>query len=281
MVDTMVLVLQSSKILIDALRASSGILWGRRIGLTQSGQQKPGPMVGGPNPEAVRSRRALGRGTKALHRIGAPLTLGLVRSLWSTYRFRISGGEALEAAATSGQPVVLAFWHEALVVCGWYMQRLIGSGLRPIFVISPSRDGEFAMRMLHYFGGTAVRGSATRSGVQAMRGLYRAVTRDDRSAVIPADGPRGPRRHCKQGAVMLARLAQVPVIPIAFEASPSWRLLTWDRLLFPPPFSRIAIAVGEAMTVPRDIETEELEGERQRLETRLLQLGETALERCR
>ncbi len=238
-------------------------------------------MVGGPNPEAVRSRRTLGKGTRALHRIGAPLTLGLMRALWSTYRFRVSGGETLEAAAASGRPVVLVFWHEALAVCGWYMQRLIRLGLRPIFVISPSRDGEFAMRMLERIGGKAVRGSATRSGVQAMRGLYRAVTRDERSAVIPADGPRGPRRHCKQGAVMLARLAEVPVIPIAFEASPSWRLRTWDRLLIPPPFSRIAIAVGNAMTVPRDLETDELESETRRLETRLLELGETALERCR
>ena len=80
---------------------------------------------------------------------------------------------------------------------------------------------------------------------------------------------------------MLARLAQVPVIPIAFEASPSWRLRTWDRLLVPPPFSRIAIAVGEAMTIPRDLEPEDLDGETQRLETRLLELGRTALERCR
>jgi lysophospholipid acyltransferase (LPLAT)-like uncharacterized protein len=216
-----------------------------------------------------------------LHRVAAPVTFALVRALWRSYRFRVVGGEALERAARDGDPVVIVFWHEALVVGSWYMQRLIGLGLRPTFVVSPSRDGEFAMRLLDRFGGTAVRGSATRSGVQAMRGLYRAVSRDRRSAVVPADGPRGPRRHLKQGAVMLARLAGVPVFPIAFASRPSLRLRTWDRLLLPPPLSRVVIAVGEPMTVARDVETDELDHERERLEGRLIRLGETAVEHRR
>jgi lysophospholipid acyltransferase (LPLAT)-like uncharacterized protein len=158
----------------------------------------------------------------------------------------------------------------------WYLIRLGRLGARVTYLVSPSQDGEFAVRMLAVVGGRAVRGSATRSGVKAMHGLYRAIRRDGASPVVVPDGPQGPRHYCKPGAVMLAKLSGAAVQPMACAARHGWRLPTWDRLLLPVPFTRVAVVLGEPMAVSSNLTGEQLEEQRQRLERRLHELGEQA-----
>jgi hypothetical protein len=193
-----------------------------------------------------------------------------------TCRFTIIGEEEITALAASGQPVVVTFWHGELAVGTWYLRRLERLGLKLTFVVSPSRDGEFVMRILERTGGTAVRGSATRSGVKALKGLYRAMTRDGGSPVVLPDGPRGPNRRCKEGAVLLSQMAKAPIVPIAISAKPAWRLLTWDRLLLPPPFSRVSIVIGQTFTATKSENGPNLEQQREHLQGVLDDLGNQA-----
>lgn len=213
---------------------------------------------------------------RTVQRLLAPLVLALLRGLWLTCRFEISGEEELAGLAASGQPVIVTFWHGELAVGAWYLRRLERFGLKLTFVVSPSRDGEFVMQILKRTGGAAVRGSATRSGVKALKGLYRAMTRDGGSPVVLPDGPRGPNRQCKEGAIMLSQMAQVPVVPLAIAAKPAWRLLTWDRLLVPPPFSRVSIVVGKAFTATRDEDGPPLDQQRESLQSALENLNQRA-----
>ena len=50
-----------------------------------------------------------------------------------------------------------------------------------------------------------------------------------------------------------------PILPVATAASRSFRFRTWDRFAVPLPFSRVAIAVGSARTVPRGLDAAGLE----------------------
>lgn len=236
----------------------------------------PGPLVGGPNPEIPLSEHPMSRCRLLIHRLLAPLVLALLRGLWLTCRFKIRGEEELAELAASGQPVIVTFWHGELAVGAWYLRRLERLGLKLTFVVSPSRDGEFVMRILERTGGTAVRGSATRSGVKALKGLYRAMTRDGGSPVVLPDGPRGPSRKCKEGAVLLSRMANAPIVPLAIAAKPSWRLLTWDRLLVPPPFSRVSIVVGQALRAEHDEDGPNLDQQREHLQSVLDDLNRRA-----
>jgi hypothetical protein len=126
--------------------------------------------------------------------------------------------------------------------------------------------------MVEVLGGRSVRGSATRSGVKAMRGLYRAISRDRASPVVLPDGPTGPRRVCKPGSLLLAQLSGAHIVPIACAAAPEWRLRTWDRMLVPPPFARVRIAVGSAYQLEKGGDGEHLERARVDLERRLATL---------
>ena len=198
--------------------------------------------------------------------VGAPLAEFVLRSWWSMYRFEFEEPDAVFELGRTKQPAVYAIWHEGLLTVCWYVERLLRRGVKATFLISPSVDGEIGVMILAQFGSQAVRGSARRSGAAALRRLHRAITEDRQSPFITLDGSKGPRRYCKPGAITVARMAGVPIIPIGVAAKSSWRTPTWDRHLIPRPFSKVLITIGEPIAVPRNLSDDELEIQRRDLE---------------
>jgi lysophospholipid acyltransferase (LPLAT)-like uncharacterized protein len=215
-------------------------------------------------------------GRQLAYAFTAPILVGLVRSMWWTYRFDIRGDEGVRRLAADNRPMVLAFWHGALFMMPWYLSRLSALGVGVTYLVSPSMDGEYAVKLLDVIGGRTVRGSATRSGTKAIRGLYRVIVKERGSPVVAVDGPKGPRHRCKKGAVVLAQLTGARIVPLAAAARRAVRLRTWDRLPVPLPFTRVAIEVGEPVKVPKHLDEDEVEIHRQLLEARLAELGERA-----
>jgi lysophospholipid acyltransferase (LPLAT)-like uncharacterized protein len=82
-----------------------------------------------------------------------------------------------------------------------------------------------------------------RQGWKALQGL-----RTGSVAVIVPDGPRGPRRVFSEGAVRLAAMARVPIVPCGAYAMPSRRFGSWDRMILPLPFARYVAVVGNPIT---------------------------------
>jgi hypothetical protein len=73
------------------------------------------------------------------------------------------------------------------------------------------------------------------------------------AAAFTPDGPRGPRRVFKPGALVAAQKARAQVVPIHAGASRRWRLRSWDRMLVPKPFARVRIVFGVPFEVaPED-----------------------------
>ena len=65
---------------------------------------------------------------------------------------------------------------------------------------------------------------------------------------------------------MLAQLTQVPLLPVAYAAARAWQLRSWDRFLIPKPFTRIVIAVGAPVHVPKGISVDALGPVQQQME---------------
>jgi len=223
--------------------------------------------------------RQMTRGRRILFAIAAPIIAGFLKLAWSTYRFRVEEDEKFVELERAGEPAVFAFWHEGLLTVGWYAAQLLYRGIPVTFLISPSTDGELGVQILARFGSRAVRGSARRSGAAALRGLKKAIVRAGQAPAIAVDGSKGPRRYCKPGAIMVARMAGVPVVPIGFAASRAWRARSWDRHLVPYPGSKVAITVGEPMVVERHTDSDDIEARRQELEERIKNLMEISRER--
>lgn len=107
---------------------------------------------------------------------------------------------------------ILAFWHADLLMM------LRSRWHRPMAVMSSrSRDGEYMVNVMRWYGVQTARGSSTRGGGAALREFLRKARAGTNLAFTP-DGPRGPARIAKDGVVFTARASGLPIVPVAVAA---------------------------------------------------------------
>jgi hypothetical protein len=172
-----------------------------------------------------------------------PLAALLVRVLGATWRYRdvnapsSSGENATPVGIDIPGPTIFAFWHCSMLACA---HRFRNHDIA--ILISRSFDGELIARTVERLGFRAIRGSSTRGGAPALRGMAEAYAAGHRCAVT-ADGPKGPARSAKPGPVHLAHLAGAHWLG-AYHAQPdrAWLLRTWDSFMVPKPFATITFA---------------------------------------
>ena len=140
------------------------------------------------------------------------------------------------------QPVVLASWHGRLWACG--LARPPNGVTRCL--VSSHRDGRLMGAIAGWFGLEPIFGSSRRGGLSALVALTRTLREGGNVAIAP-DGPVGPRRRARPGAVRLADSCGVPLLPCAVSARRVIELGSWDRLLFPLPFTTLYLVVGEPL----------------------------------
>ena len=199
--------------------------------------------------------------------IAARLTRWVMLALGRSWKIEIAGGrEHLDRLLGNPRPVILSFWHNRAFAGSFFFFDLHRRGLDVTLLASHSRDGELVTRVFRRWGIHTVRGSASRGGLQALRAIHRAITRRGSSPIMIPDGPRGPLYQFKVGVAVLAQTSRAPILPFGIAAEKFWTLASWDRLIVPRPFSRIAVTVGEPQHIDRGLAGEELEAQRQRLQ---------------
>jgi lysophospholipid acyltransferase (LPLAT)-like uncharacterized protein len=209
--------------------------------------------------QQTRSGRRLTRGRLILYKILVPVGLSLVRLVWAWSRvIRVIGAEHIAAALGRSPSFIPVYWHQHQLFCVKHLLEQRRAGLKLGFLISPSVDGEIGAMIVRSLGGEVIRGSSTHTGARALRDYYQALAHEGVSPAITPDGPRGPPWKFKPGAVLLAQLSGRPMIPLSFAASRAWKI-KWDRFVIPKPFSRIVIAVGEPVYVPKGLDAAGLE----------------------
>jgi len=204
------------------------------------------------------------------------LVSGALWVLGKTVRMRFVNSDALFARWARGEQVILAFWHDRLL-----MLPLAYRGRKVCIMNSQHRDGEIATRAAARWGVRSVRGSATRGGVGAFLQLVDAFGKGYDLAIVP-DGPRGPRHVAKPGVVHLARATGAPIFPVTYAAARRRRLHSWDRMILPLPFSLVLYRAGEPIEVPEDADDEQLKAKRLALQAelnRITELAETEVQR--
>lgn len=193
----------------------------------------------------------------------------VIRSLMASVRFETEN-EPEHGLRINGKPVLGLCWHGHLLVFA-FRQR--GAGLATL--ISQSKDGEYIARVVQRWGFTVLRGSSSRGGSGALRSMVR-VLRDGQSLAVTPDGPRGPRRRLKPGALLAARMSGVPILPTAAAATRAWWLGGWDRFLVPKPLARVRLVYGQPRAIPRDADDAELARIGDEIETEMNALTERA-----
>ncbi len=202
----------------------------------------------------------------------------LARALIATCRTRIVAGEKrLDRIAEN--PVIFAAWHNRIFYFSVFAPKyLISRGIKLAMMSSLSKDGAIGASLGQRSGLRVVRGSAHRGGTEGFRRFYRVMKKESCSTILLPDGSRGPIYKAKMGVAMLAKLTGAPVVPISYQAERCWRVRSWDRLIIPKPFSRIAVVVGDDLAIERDADDEALERGRARIESALNEAGARAAE---
>jgi lysophospholipid acyltransferase (LPLAT)-like uncharacterized protein len=170
--------------------------------------------------------------------------------------------------------MIFCLWHNRLALSmtmwnHWGKEKVPAAGL--VALISASHDGGVLARALKYFGVDAVRGSSSRRGAQALLELTTYTERGYHVAITP-DGPRGPRYVVQDGALALAQISGLLIVPISTHVRGKLTTKSWDRFQIPLPFARCEIKFGETIHVPKnatDAQREELKQDLQRRMTAL------------
>ncbi len=202
----------------------------------------------------------------ALDALGRPLMSLWMRSL----RLRVVGREAYEELRRAGRPVVILIWHGKIFSAPWMFRK---RGIMPL--VSPSQDGELMVRLIARWGYRIIRGS----GSHFMRRAWVDMLRELRSGgpvLIVPDGPRGPDRELKAGAVRLAAETGAALVPYTLAASRRRVMRSWDRFEMPKPFARAVALFGQPIEIAPGAEGEALERERLRVERILRDLDAQA-----
>ncbi|MBL8536168.1 MAG: lysophospholipid acyltransferase family protein [Hyphomonadaceae bacterium] len=207
--------------------------------------------------------------------IGAYMALVAVTTRWR----RINQAAAEPFWADPAARLIIAVWHGRFFVA--HKLWAFGAGAPKVkFLISRSRDGGVVTHAARSVGVDVVRGSAAKQrkgdtgaqqkgGVGATFELLRHI--EDGGAIgMTPDGPRGPRMRAKMGVIQIARMAQIPLLPITWATR--WRVVlnSWDRFSFPFPFGAGVLIWGNPIPPPPpDADAAEMERVRVQLENEL------------
>ncbi|MGA7901373.1 MAG: lysophospholipid acyltransferase family protein [Terrimicrobiaceae bacterium] len=167
-------------------------------------------------------------------------------------------------------PVIMCFWHNRILgITLAFLRHYPGKSRKGVNVLtSASRDGEILAQLVGQFGMDAVRGSSSRRGSRALRELIDLIENGGDIAITP-DGPRGPRYSLGPGAISLAQLTTAPIAPVHAKFTRCLRMKTWDGFIIPLPFSKVSVTVDDPIHVPRELNDEEFEAARSRVENLL------------
>ena len=151
------------------------------------------------------------------------------------------------------EPCVYAMWHKnQFCVYGLKNKSKVN------ILISNSLDGEIVSSVCERMGFQTCRGSSNRRGCVASSLKMIDKLKRGESIAIMVDGPRGPEYKVKRGAIVLARDAGVPIVPMTWYSDELTFLTlpSWDKMKTPFGPCRIINLYGKPIYVDNKTDEE-------------------------
>lgn len=136
----------------------------------------------------------------------------------------------IEVDQPNVEPCLYAMWH-GNQCCVFGLQNKDKVNI----LISRSRDGDVVAAGVEFLGFKTIRGSKGKKGaVEATLQMIETL-KSGESCAMMVDGPKGPAHVVKDGIIKIAKLANVPIVPMCwYSPNPNWlRFNSWDRFTVP------------------------------------------------
>ncbi|MDR2463952.1 MAG: lysophospholipid acyltransferase family protein [Verrucomicrobiales bacterium] len=172
----------------------------------------------------------------------------LIRLLGLTMRVTVSDPDGVLDGLRQ-RPLLIAFWHNRLVMMPWLFRKYFKGGLPGKVMISASRDGQLITDIIKRFDIGTFRGSSSKHGIRAMREMARELEHARFVLAFTPDGPRGPVYQVQPGIIYLAAHSGLPIVPVTYHLSWKWRADSWDQMPLPLPFTRCELVIGKPLRV--------------------------------
>ena len=196
-----------------------------------------------------------------------PVGYFFLRTYLPLLRLKVIGKETAYDQIKKHGRIIVPVWHQRLFPALAYVRKF--REIRPIIMISQSRDGELIADIAQRLGFIPVRGSSSRGGAEALMTIVRKLEENPAVGHV-VDGPRGPKGKVKPGLIRMAQLSGAVILPLIVSADKAWIAGSWDRFLIPKPFSRVTVRWEEPFSVPRKADPEELDVLRRQIEDKLI-----------
>ena len=207
-------------------------------------------------------------------RLVAALIYFLLRLASSTIRYEWRDESGL-LDRNAEKPTVFCIWHNRLALSLEFSHTYLkprGRKQPLAAMVSASKDGGLLTRVLELYDVQPVRGSTSRRGRQALLELTKWAERGYDLAITP-DGPRGPCYVVQDGAMALAQVTGLGIVPASYHLSWKIQVKSWDRFQIPIPFTKCVMHLGSPIHVPREATEAEREVLREQLQQRLIAMS--------
>ncbi len=174
----------------------------------------------------------------------------IYKILSSTWRISVFEHPEMKACVSEKKSFVLAHFHGDELVLLSQIRKY-----RTATITSSSKDGELMNTAVRLMGGKTSRGSSTRGGVSALKGLIQ-LCKLGHSCSFAVDGPKGPIFEVKPGVFETARLIKAPIFFGGVAVDRAWHFpKSWNKTFLPKPFSKVQICwQGPALVIDKSID---------------------------
>ncbi len=189
----------------------------------------------------------------------------LLNLISKTWRIKVDGN-------IPEKPGIVAFWHGSMLPVWRFFK-----GNEPVGVVSLSKDGEILSQLLKIWGYKLIRGSSSKKGDETLQEIQAAAK--EKLVLITPDGPRGPAKKFKAGAVVASQRTGVPIYLCNVKAGSRWVFRkSWDNFILPPPFSIINLHFSEPIFISENSDREQINSYIVYCENELLKTNELRTE---
>ena len=205
-----------------------------------------------------------------LRKLGDVFLHSIISVLCKSVKISKTNYSVIEKLLDKKQNFVLAFWHGTMLMPWYIHQNQNFSAL-----VSQSKDGGLLANSLDKWGYKVTRGSSHKGGKEALATLQESAQQHYSIAITP-DGPTGPPRIMKAGAVITAQRSGIPLVLCGVAYKKKYVFNSWDKFEIPKFFSKVSVQYSEPIYIDKNIDRDETSEIIKECDTKLNQLQEDA-----
>jgi lysophospholipid acyltransferase (LPLAT)-like uncharacterized protein len=205
-------------------------------------------------------------------RVTAMLAAAFLRVWYATWRKDKRQLERLDLMVAGDRPVLAVFWH------GQYIPLFaMAEGREATVIAGNSFRGQVIANICNAFGYRALLIPAKHDGQSF--DFLQAALKQAKLGALALDGPLGPYHSIQDGTLRLASKLGMVIVPVSVASNPLITLARrWDKRELPLPFAKVAVAVGDPLTVPAELTHSDLTFWSNRLRAAMLESDNAAQE---